>query len=115
MENARGDFAQHQATELARVDAFMAAAVVRGDLRLVAKFCELRCKILGLLKPKTVVQPVAPVPAEVWAAIQGAADAEPPDAIEARLAPDPEAEARARIPVLEARLKELNGKTGGDK
>jgi hypothetical protein len=95
MENARGDFATHQATELERVNTFMAAAVAKGDLRLVAKFCELRAKLLGLIGPKVAV--VAPAVAIDWDAVQQAVKSVEVDQIEERLA-------AASTPALEARL-----------
>jgi hypothetical protein len=93
MEEAKATFAEHQAQELARVDTFMAMAVARNDLKLAVKCCELRCRLLGLLKPKVAVV-VPPVP---WDEIQRAANAAVEDTIEERLA-------QASIPHLEARL-----------
>jgi hypothetical protein len=95
LEDAKADFAAHRATEIARVDMFMAAALARGDLKLAVKCAELRCKLLGLLGPKVaVVTPTVQIP---WDEIAGAMKAVPPDVIEERLA-------EASIPHLEARL-----------
>jgi hypothetical protein len=117
LREAEATFAEHRAQEIARCDMYLAAATARGDLKMCAKFCELRARLLGILGPKTaIVQPVVKIDKAAWDAIQGAADVGPPeDTIEAMLAPDPEAEARAKIPVLEARLRELNGQRGAEK
>jgi hypothetical protein len=108
VREAEATFAEHRANELARCDMYLAIATARGDLKMCAKFCELRARLLGILGPKTaIVQPMVKIDQAAWDAIQGAADDGPPeDTIEAVLAPDPEAEARARIPALEARLAE---------
>jgi hypothetical protein len=99
LEQAKGDFAEHQAQELARIDLFMAAAVARGDLKLAVKCAELRCKLLGLIGPKVAV--VAPTVQIDWDAIANAAPV--PDVIEERLAQE-------SIPPLEAKLNGCSGR-----
>jgi hypothetical protein len=100
LEQARGDFAEHQAQELARVDMLFGAALMRNDLRSAIRCAELRCRLLGLIGPKVAV--VAQGVQLCWDAIQGAAEV--PDVIEERLAQE-------SIPHLEAKL---NGHSGGE-
>jgi hypothetical protein len=77
----------------------LAMALARGELRTALKCAEHRCRLLGLIGPKVaVVQPVVKIDKATWDAIQGAADAGPPeDSVEERLA-------RESIPALEAKL-----------
>jgi hypothetical protein len=107
---AEATFEERQNEELAKLAAVESVGWQKGDMRTVLRVIDTRLRMFKMVGPRVVVQQNVNL---VWDQIQGAADTPVPDTIEAKLAVDDEAAARAKLPALGARLADLNGQNGG--